>query len=812
MITMVFDMKKCKYPILVAIFTLIFFWKVLLFPSHALYSPSSDLNTQHFFWMSLLHDAFQGFGELPLWNPYTFSGKPFLADHFSKMFYPLNVPFLLISPESYYSIFYIIHFFLGAIFLYLFARQIGLSDFSSFIAALVYQFSARTAATLVYAGLPLELPLFAFLPAALYLFELFVKNPKPKYLVLISVCISLIILGTHTQFTIYGILFLAIYIFSRSIAVYRSGSKKQAMKLFFSISGAMIMGILISSIQLLPSLEILEYDTRSSDLSYEYATGSSFPPFHILTMLIPNFFGNLAHGDYWSLFPYWQFVIYIGIFPLILSLLALRKKNYYIIFFGLALLVSFLLALGKYNPLYPLFYKFVPLFGKFRAPSRFLFFYTLSISMLAGFGMNHLFALKKKDKKFLYKAAILLLSLSLLSLVAFAGIEAYKKDILELGKALLESKYSKSDLELEPIGYYNGKIGRSFADIITGILIFAALLLASSLVILLWVKDKISRRTLAIFVFLLVFFDIWIFSMPHVELRPLDIIYPQKSVPAFLSIDNGNFRYLDLSNALPQQAAVKYRLEQITGYEPMVLGYYRQYASAMAGIPFIPSTTIPIKDIRYPKLLDLLNAKYIITNKKMENKDYELVFNSTSFAYLNNGREFYFDEKIDDGLFEFSRTKANYVYRNNDYLPRAFVVGDYIVQEKGRALDAMKKEDFDPKRYVILEEDPEKAKNFMYREAGIKLYSPNRIVVNVDLDKPGFLVLSEVWYPGWKALDNGKESKIYRANYIFRSVYLEAGKHDIEFKFEPLTYRVGLWVSSISVLAILSYFIFRIFR
>ena len=42
----------------------------------------------------------------------------------------------------------------------------------------------------------------------------------------------------------------------------------------------------------------------------------------------------------------------------------------------------------------------------------------------------------------------------------------------------------------------------------------------------------------------------------------------------------------------------------------------------------------------------------------------------------------------------------------------------------------------------------------------------------MDINEPGFLILSEIWYPGWKAFDNGEETKIYRANFMFRSVEL----------------------------------------
>jgi uncharacterized membrane protein YfhO len=57
------------------------------------------------------------------------------------------------------------------------------------------------------------------------------------------------------------------------------------------------------------------------------------------------------------------------------------------------------------------------------------------------------------------------------------------------------------------------------------------------------------------------------------------------------------------------------------------------------------------------------------------------------------------------------------------------------------------------------------------------------------------LVLSELWYPGWRACDNGREVKIHRANYLLRSVYLEEGQHTVEFVYDPLSVKVGSWIS-----------------
>jgi uncharacterized membrane protein YfhO len=88
--------------------------------------------------------------------------------------------------------------------------------------------------------------------------------------------------------------------------------------------------------------------------------------------------------------------------------------------------------------------------------------------------------------------------------------------------------------------------------------------------------------------------------------------------------------------------------------------------------------------------------------------------------------------------------------------------------------------------------------------ARIATYTPNRIVVEADVPKPGLLVLSEVWYPGWRALDNGDEVPIEQVEGVLRGVYLGTGWHRIEFRYGPRTVWAGLAVSGCTALGVLA--------
>ena len=62
------------------------------------------------------------------------------------------------------------------------------------------------------------------------------------------------------------------------------------------------------------------------------------------------------------------------------------------------------------------------------------------------------------------------------------------------------------------------------------------------------------------------------------------------------------------------------------------------------------------------------------------------------------------------------------------------------------------------------------------------------------------LVLSDMYYPGWKAFVDGEETKIYRADYTFRAIPLNAGTHQVEFVYDPISFKVGAGVTVLGIL------------
>ncbi len=145
------------------------------------------------------------------------------------------------------------------------------------------------------------------------------------------------------------------------------------------------------------------------------------------------------------------------------------------------------------------------------------------------------------------------------------------------------------------------------------------------------------------------------------------------------------------------------------------------------------------------------------------------------------------------------------VYRNPDAFPRAWLVTDArTVPDADAALAALTAPDFDPATTVILlagdgrpqtaDGDPSpnqpinQSPNIQYPISN----SPNSLEFHLSSPSPATLVLSEIWYPGWRATVNGVETPVLRANYALRAVPVPAGDVTVEMRFAPDSWRWGL--------------------
>ncbi|HEX9015363.1 MAG TPA: YfhO family protein, partial [Chloroflexota bacterium] len=147
------------------------------------------------------------------------------------------------------------------------------------------------------------------------------------------------------------------------------------------------------------------------------------------------------------------------------------------------------------------------------------------------------------------------------------------------------------------------------------------------------------------------------------------------------------------------------------------------------------------------------------------------------------------------------------LYRNRLALPRVLIVpAAETAASSADALAKIQSPGFDPRKTVILEgtRAPVRASNESEEggEATIRSRGPNSLSLSVSTASPGFLLLNELSYPGWNAYVDGRRVTVWRANYLFRAIEVPPGEHDVEFRFEPDSLKLGLALTA-STLALL---------
>jgi hypothetical protein len=156
----------------------------------------------------------------------------------------------------------------------------------------------------------------------------------------------------------------------------------------------------------------------------------------------------------------------------------------------------------------------------------------------------------------------------------------------------------------------------------------------------------------------------------------------------------------------------------------------------------------------------------------------------------------------DDSKYEQVYYGINSIYENKNYLPRAWVVHRVTqVSTAAEAKEKMSAADFDPASEAVIEGQAIETvqPSDVVETVHFTWYSASSSKAEVVLEMPGFLVFSDLYYPGWKAWVDGKLQPLYATNLTMRGVYVPAGVHQIEVVYAPLSFRIGLYISAATV-------------
>lgn len=764
--------KKNFVYLFFLILVIIFFWEVIFLGKTFIFR---DIARSYYPFKHFVAENIRS-GILPLWNQYIACGYPFFASLNSEIFYPPSVLYYILPFQSGFNMFYLVHYFFALIFMYLLAKDFNLSTLSSLFASLCFTFSG-------YFISIFDTPSFTpatWLPLTFLLFRRSLLNESNKNLYTIFAGFSLSMEFLNGDPIIWYCTFIILFIYLVVMKA-KLTSYLRLFLIFFIASG-------ISAIQLIPTLELFKLSFRT-DLSYDASTYWSLPPLHLINLLVPFSFGDftLSYTDWHNLDEQTLLKsLYFGIFPLIFSFLVIftlsKTKDRESIFLSLILYISLFLIFGKYTPIYKLLYNFVPGLSSMRFPVKFFFLTAFSFALLSGRGIDLL--IFTKDRRQLYVKMLLIMSI----LIIILGILIFSfKD--QIVVSFLKANLSKN-LSLHETYSMAIRVNETISRVLQ---MFGLFTLGCLLIFLLRMK-KISGTVFKIFAILILIIDIFPAGIKLFVLGPgnfykedeKNITFIKNNLDnqrIFLLCDDATKKVVYGSNVIEASKngkkslypdwGVLYGISDVEGYEGVGI---RRHLNLGYGI-------IKKGKKRISPLLDFLGVKYVITFLDLPKK------------------------------FKFIREDYVKIYENPDYFPRAFVINKAKSVSADEGFRAITSSDFDPASYCFIEDEIQelnmlKPLKSVVQPANVIYPNPNKVIVEVHSNSDGYLVLTDNYYPGWKAYVDNKESKIYRAYYSFRAVKVDKGKHTVIFKYEPISFKIGFAITLVFLIGSVVFLIF----
>jgi hypothetical protein len=755
----------------------IYFLPILVYGNkRVLSSIDGDTWSQFFYWRRFAFDSLAR-GEIPLWNPYNFSGQPFIGAMQSAIFYPPNLIFLVFDTPFAVNLNIAIHCLGASVFTFLFARYVGVSSLGAILSGVTFAYGAPYFLH-IYPG---HLPHLSamWMPLMFLAMEAFLRHGKLRYALWAGVSLALEVLAGYPQYSFYCALAVSLYFIIHLAFI------KELSFLPRYVAGYALFGgaaVLLAAVQLVPAWELVKNSARGT-VSFEWISIFSLPPENLLTLILPDVFGDIVNVPYWGKNNLWEMSVYVGIVPLAMIVLGIVMNwSRPVVVFTVIGGGFLLLALGKHTPFLWFLYSLVPGFTFFRGVGKAAFVFAFCAALLAGFGLETLRQWFKNTDKRLFGLALFLVItfvfIGIIALVSPAG-DPHAWSAAVRAYASAEEHFEQLPLD---VNFFQSTRQMFWGDVAK----LAVLLLALAGICFISVKAWCrSPGALVIAVLILAVVDLWHFGARFAVSFDPRILFMDTDLKTFLKSDSEIYRIATplarLRNHLLNVGMIE-GIENVGGYDAIVVRGYNEFINLTQGLPLDhPNLLMGIN--RISPLLNLLNVKYYLVEPsiKIDLPDFDIAFENTK----------------------------NKVYRSQKTQSRSFLVHDVrVAASSEETLRQLLEPGLDPSATVILDETvPGLAPNAQARSPTPRIveHSPKRVVIAAETSVPGMLVLGDSYYPGWRAFVAGTEVKIYRANHVMRAVFLPAGRHRVVFRYEPFSFKLGVVMTGATVVVILGF-------
>lgn len=748
------------------------------------------------------------YGEEPLWATNMFGGMPTFVISTKT-----QVPHLDRLVPVFQKIYPAFQYWVLLSGMYVFLILMGFRPLSAVFGAIVYGLTTYFP-VIIMAGHTSKFFTLAFVPWTMAGYWLITRSPKKVLgLFIFTAAMALEVRAGHPQITYYFMFLIgALWVYD-SVGYFRSKAlKKWGLITAFLVIGG-VMGILGNAERTLSQQSYAPHSIRggsalegTTGLDSNYAFAWSQGVSETLTLIVPNLYGG-ASPDYWGPKSFTSGPHYLGAIVFLFMIIALFKVKEKIlyIFLGTGILAIFF-AWGSSFALFNQFaFNYIPFFDKFRAPETWLVVTAFTFCIVAVYGLDKLLDLAVESSftiKSMYAPLgttvalfiVLFLMVNTMDFIKFGEVENIANQIAQQNNVDPQNPQVRQ----RSVQIVNQQLVPAREEKATADVLRLGLFLALGGGLIYAASSKKISPTIAGFGFIALiavdliqvgqrYMDETQFVSSNVSAEQV-ILSQQRDIDRYIAdrIDQNSpypyrvFPLLDnpFSNAIPS-----YYYPSLGGYSGAKLSLAQDVLLATNGPLFGGPFGINLG------LLRVLNTKYITYQPGLNIPGITPVFNSN----------------------------AGVVYEINEVLPKAFFVDSTVVAESPQEAYALLFPDqMDFSTTAIVENYTPEIRPDSSSSVTVTYYTGAEMTLEINRSEPGFLVLSEIYYPdGWIAELNGEEIPIYKTNYLLRGFQIPAGSHTLTLDFRPASFYTGIklsWASLLFQLILLGFLGFSYFK
>jgi len=701
-------------------------------------------------------EQFLATGAIPQWNPYLYGGLPYIAAMHGDIFYPTAWLRWIMPVDLAITWGMAVHFVLAGWLTFGLARALKLSWSAAVTAAVAYELSGIVASQMS-PGHDGKLFVSALTPLGFWVLLTAIRGAQRWAFGAFAVVVALLVLG-HYQMCYF--LMLALGLWTLYLAFWddqRPAGQNPWLAVGLAAL-AVVVGIGITALQVLPFLEYIPYSPRAAggpNTGWEWVNSYAMPPAEVFTWVLPEFNGVLDR--YWGENPIKFHTEYVGVVPLILACVAwgdtARRRLVVALLVGVVLFQF--LAFAGHTPFYRPFFEFLPMLKKMRAVGMVFFLVAFPLSLLAGIGLERVLAGQAGTRRVLVVAA----GFGIFALLGVAGVLQVIAEGLAIAPRMEAVQANAGALRLGSlrllllVGLGGGAVWAVAAGRLRGSL--AALLVAGLVVADLWSVDR----------------QFYLFSPRAAQL------FRDDEITTRLRQEPMPFRVVDPQGAYPQSTLMAYRIPSTLGYHGNELRSYQELGGKDQGWQGAFS----------PNFLELLAVRFLILQQDQPIPGFHRVLGPITSTFGTQAVLFERDSAPPYARVVAAAAKAPEPQIPPTVINRQFPADLVVLYPDSASITPAPLGDSLPTSRV---------------RATVADWSPGAMRITLDGQNPeaSYLVVAENWYPDWRAAVDGQPAAVHRADHTLLSVVLPPGAREVTLRFESATYARGKVVSLVALL------------